>query len=83
MFEKDQPVSFQIGADLGSTAKLGVLTVIQTYEEKYLLANTIFGRKTDWNNDNSGGGGGGGGDGGGGDDDDDDYDGHDDDPCFH
>lgn len=44
MFEKNQPVSFQIGADLGSTAKLGVLTVIQTYEEKYLLANTIYGR---------------------------------------
>lgn len=41
MFEDDQKVSFNIGADLGNNAKLGVLEIEDTYEEKYLLCYTV------------------------------------------
>lgn len=45
MFEKDRVVSYQIGADVGNATKFGVLTLEESYEEKYLLGLGMHGGK--------------------------------------
>ena len=46
-FENDREVPFNLGPDHGSTTRFGVLEVVDTYDEKYLLAHSLMCNESD------------------------------------
>ena len=42
ILENNREVHFNLGADHGSTTRFGVLEIVDTYKEKYLLAYCLM-----------------------------------------
>lgn len=44
--EQNKKMFFQVGSDAGNNARFGVMEIIDTYEEKYLLGHPLCNSKS-------------------------------------